>query len=338
MADYIEKSILRKMIYMAYCIAVNATNNNFGPSNTVMDTKHLELFLRLSDCLHFGQTGEAMHMSASAVSRSLKKIEDEVGQRLLERDNRRVRLTEVGRQFQAYARQALGQWQSFSENVRQAGAGLTGEVSLFCSVTASYSVLSDVLEPFRRRHPDIDIKLRTGDQADAFEHLLNDDDDIAIAARPDRVSSRIQFHTLTHSPLLFIYPTIHCTVENTINTHLHANREIEWQDIPFIISERGLARTRLDQWFRAQGIKPDIYAHVSGHEAIVSMVGLGFGVGVVPELVITNSPLKDKVQVLDVQPPLAPFAVGLSATAQRLENPLVRAFWECAKASYRAEF
>jgi|GEM_PF-6605101 len=43
-------------------------------------------------------------MSASAVSRSIKRIEDEVGRRLLERDNRSVRLTEAGRNFQIYAR------------------------------------------------------------------------------------------------------------------------------------------------------------------------------------------------------------------------------------------
>ena len=68
------------------------------------------------------------------------------------------------------------------------------------------------------------------------------------------------------------------------------------------------------------------------------MVGLGFGVGVVPELVLANSPLKDRVRVLDVQPPLTPFAVGICALAQRLENPQVRAFWECAKSSYQVEF
>ena len=60
-------------------------------------------------------------------------------------------------------------------------------------------------------------------------------------------------------------------------------------------------------------IKPNIYASVSGHEAIVSMVGLGFGVGLVPELVINNSPLKDKIQILNVEPALQPFAIGLCA-------------------------
>ena len=303
-----------------------------------MDTKELQLFLSLAETLHFGRAGEVMHLSASAVSRTLQRMEEEVGQRLLERDNRSVRLTEAGRQFQVYARQSLGQWQSFTEAMRRDSAELSGEVSLFCSVTAAYSVLSDVLEPFRRRYPDIEIKLRTGDQADAIGHLLEGDDDIVIAARPDKVSSRIQFQTLTHSPLLFIYPAVHCAVESLIHQRQEVGGPLPWRDIPFIVSERGLARTRLDQWFRNQGIKPDIYAQVSGHEAIVSMVGLGFGVGVVPELVITNSPLKDKVQVLDVQPPLTPFAVGLCALQQRLDNPLIKAFWDCARASYRTDF
>lgn len=303
-----------------------------------MDTKELQLFLSLAETLHFGKTGEVMHLSASAVSRSLQKIEQEVGQRLLERDNRSVRLTEVGRQFQVYARQTLGQWQSFIDSVKLDAQGLSGKISVYCSVTAAYSVLSELLDPFRRRYPEIEIKLRTGDQADAISHLLDGTDDIAIAARPDKLSPRIQFQTLTHSPLLFIYPAIHCAVESNIQQSQDKGGVIDWQGIPFIVSEHGLARTRTDQWFKRLGVKPDIYAQVSGHEAIVSMVALGFGVGVVPELVLVNSPLKDKVQVLDVQPSLTPFAVGLSALAQRLENPLVRAFWDCAKASYRADF
>lgn len=303
-----------------------------------MDTRDLQLFLSLSETLHFGQTGEALHMSASAVSRNIKKIEEEVGQRLLERDNRSVRLTEVGRQFQVYARQSLGQWQSFSESIRQDTRRLSGEVSVYCSVTAASSILSEVLETFRRRYPDIEIKLRTGDQADAIDHILTGDNDVAIAARPDKLPAKIFFQTLVHSPLLFIYPAIHCAVESTIHQHQEQQLNMPWEQIPFVVAERGVGRTRVDQWFRTQGVKPNIYAQVSGNEALVSMVGLGFGVGVVPELVLSNSPLKEKVQVLDVQPPLTPFAVGLSTLAQRLENPLVKAFWECAKASYRAEF
>ena len=105
-----------------------------------------------------------------------------------------------------------------------------------------------------------------------------------------------------------------------------------------IISERGLARLRVDAWYRAQNLKPNIYAQVSGHEAIVSMVGLGLGIGVVPELVLANSPQRENITIIEVEPLLAPFVVGLCATTQRLENPLVKAFWDTARASYPAEF
>lgn len=303
-----------------------------------MDTKDLQLFLTLSECLHFGRAGEALHMSASAVSRSIKRIESELGHRLLERDNRSVRLTDAGRQFQQYARQALAQWLTFNDEMSGDAERLSGEVSVYCSVTAVYSVLSEVLEPFRRRYPEIEIKLHTGDHADAISRVLAGDEDIAIAARPDKLSSRLQFQTLAHSPLLFIYPAIHCALESQIQDFIDRLDDMPWGELPFIFSERGVARSRLDHWFRAQGVKPNIYAQVSGNEAIVSMVGLGFGVGLVPELVLVNSPLKDRVRVLDVQPALMPFAVGVCALAQRLENPQVRAFWECAKSSYQTEF
>jgi LysR family positive regulator for ilvC len=68
------------------------------------------------------------------------------------------------------------------------------------------------------------------------------------------------------------------------------------------------------------------------------MVGLGLGVGVVPELVLANSPQRVTVRVLDVQPALAPFVVGLCATSARLDNPLVKAFWDTARSSNPAAF
>lgn len=303
-----------------------------------MDTQQLALFLNLSQTLHFGRTSELMHLSVSAVSRSIKRLEEEVGHQLLVRDSRSVRLTEAGRKFQEFARTSLVQWQLFADSLRQDAEHLSGEVAVFCSVTAVYGVLAGVLEQFRRRYPDIDIKLHTGDQADAIDHVLAGEEDIAITARPDRLPGKLQFQTLTHSPLVFIYPSIHCAATAHIKEALASVREPDWRQLPFIVSERGQARVQLDQWLNQLHVKASIYAQVSGHEAIVSMVALGFGIGVVPELVLSHSPLKDSVQILDVQPPLTPFSVGLCTSRERLKDPLVRAFWECAGASYRPDF
>ena len=94
-----------------------------------------------------------------------------------------------------------------------------------------------------------------------------------------------------------------------------------------ILSEEGLARDRVDRWFRQLGVKPHIYAQVGGNEAIVSMVSLGFGVGVVPKIVLDNSPLAGRTRPLDVQPALAPYEVGLFTQERRQEEPLINAFW-----------
>jgi LysR family positive regulator for ilvC len=69
---------------------------------------------------------------------------------------------------------------------------------------------------------------------------------------------------------------------------------------------------------------------VAGNEAIIAMVSLGCGVGVVPRLVLDKSPLHEKVQVLEVEESLEPFAIGICAMKKSLHHPLVAAFWEVA--------
>jgi len=298
-----------------------------------MDTRELELFVTLAETLHFGQTGERMHLSPSAVSRCIKRMEDELGQRLLERDKRSVRLTDTGAALLLYARQQLGQWRTFVESVQPDYRLLRGEISLYCSVTATYSLLARLLSSFRNRHPAIELKVHTGDYVDAIERALNGSEDLAIAALPERLPKKLRVQTLAQSPLVFMAPAFPCAV-----SELLAEPSWSWDQVPLILSERGLARQQVDGWCRARGVKPNIYAQVSGHEAIVSMVGLGLGVGVAPELVLVNSPQREMIRILDVQPLLAPFTVGLCAAAQRLDNPLVRAFWDSARTSYPADF
>jgi len=298
-----------------------------------VDTRELELFVVLAETLHFGRTGERMHLSPSAISRTVRRMEDEVGQRLLERDKRSVQLTAAGAALLAYARQQLAQWRGFVDSLQPHYQLLHGEISLYCSVTAAYSLLASLLSTFRSRYPAIELKLHTGDQADAIERVIGGDEDLAIAALPDKVSKKLRVHTLAESPLVFIAPAAPCAVAEQI-----AEEFPVWEEIPLIVSERGLARLRVDAWYRAQGLRPNIYAQVSGHEAIVSMVGLGLGIGVVPELVLANSPQRESIEVVDVQPALTPFVVGLCATSQRLDNPLVKAFWDTACASYPAAF
>ena len=293
-----------------------------------MDVRLLKQFINLAQSLHFGRASEASHVSPSALSRSIQRLEGELGVVLFERNNRSVSLTHAGNHFLSYARDSLGEWDTIRNIMMEETGELHGEVSMYCSVTASYSFLFEILTRFRQDHPRIEIKLHTGDPEDAITRILSGQEDIAIGARPEKLPTGLAFKLIAVSPLIFI--AAKDPNQQTRKTVLQADAN-KLAANPMILPERGLARTRVDEWFRALDAQANIYAQVAGNEAIVSMVSLGFGVGVVPQIVLDNSPLADTVQVLDVQPGLAAYEVGLFTLEKKLGSPIINAIWSQLK-------
>ncbi|WP_110669097.1 HTH-type transcriptional activator IlvY [Salinicola halophilus] len=289
-----------------------------------MDYRPLTYFLALAENLHFGRASDACHISPSTLSRSIRQLEESLGVTLFERDNRHVALTRQGQRFHTYARETLEQWQSMQRTLMEETRELVGEISIYCSVTASYSFLYQLLSEFRQRHPRIEIKLHTGDPADAIARVQSENEDIAITARPRNLPDTLAFKPLTTSPLVFIAPR---DGGDWLPSTPQTPTPEQWRGVPMILSEAGLSRDHADTWFRALGISPTIYAQVAGNEAIVSMVALGFGVGIVPRIVLDNSPLNDRVSVLPVKPELPHYDVGLCVLKRRVKSALIEALW-----------
>lgn len=299
-----------------------------------MDIRAYKVFLSLAQTLHFGRTASLNDLSASAVSRHLQRLEAHVGQVLLERDNRQVQLTPAGRHFLEYARKAIDDWQQMRADLDASSATLSGEVSVFGSVTASYSMLSQILPAMRDAHPGIEIKLRTGDQAEAMDRVVDGLEDSAIIAVPDKLPKKLACLPLRRTPLVLIGPNIPSALSRTLDQIQHSGTQPDWSKLPIVLAERGLARTRFLERMKQLKCEPPIYAHVAGHEAVVSMVSLGFGIAVVPSLVIEHSPIRDTIRILPYMKDLAPFELGLCAHEERLGDPLLKAFWNCAEDSY----
>jgi LysR family positive regulator for ilvC len=289
-----------------------------------MDQKSLTMFMHLSHSLHFGKTAQAFHMSPSTLSRAIQRLEQEVGSELLLRDNRSVSLTVAGKKFQYYAKQQAEQWQVFKKSLDDTQQALTGRLSIYCSVTAAYSHLPPLLERFRQQHPLVEIMLTTGDAADALEQVQNKSVDFAIAANPENLPRSVYFQHLATIPLAVIAPTMNCIVQQQLN-----EKVLAWSEIPFILPEYGPARKRFELWYRKkQQGKANIYATVSGHEALVSMVALGCGVGIVPQVVVENSPVKERVHYLENVGEIEPFNLGICCLNQSKSQPLTKAFFD----------
>jgi LysR family positive regulator for ilvC len=281
--------------------------------------------LTLADLLHFGRASQVCNLSPSALTRTIQRLEDQVEQPLFLRDNRSVTLSVAGEQFRGYARQAVQQWQGFRAALKDEQA-VAGTLSIYASITAVYSLLPLLLEAYRRAYPQVQLELHTGAAEQAVAQVQAGEIDLAVAALPDRNRSQIEFLPITTTELLFIAPQLS---EDLIA--VTSNDSLDLSTTPLVLPQAGLSRRRLDKWLKKYRITPNISSEVSGNEAIIPMVRLGCGVGVVPQLVLERSPFRDEVTILQNAPRLEPYVVGLCSSKRNLQRPSVQAFWRLAE-------
>ena len=289
-----------------------------------MNIHELNNFLTLVETLHFGQASRACNLSPSALTRSIQRLEGEIGQPLFTRDNRNVALTPAGERMKTYALRTRSEWKTLQEELKDEPT-ISGTLSIYASITAVYSLLPDLLESYRAANPQVQIELNTGAAEQAVDQVLAGEIDLAVAALPDRPAARIEFMALAEIPLVFIAP-----VSGEFSYPPHKGKQLDLSKAPLVLPRSGLSRTRLDKWLKGKAIQPDIRSEVSGNEALIAMVRLGCGIGIVPQLVLERSPFRDEVQVLKNAPQLEPYSVGLCAAKRSLTRPAVRALWDLA--------
>lgn len=290
-----------------------------------MDIRELEIFLAVAEQLHFGRASQACNLSPSALTRTIQRMEEQLEQPLFLRDNRTVTLSPAGERLKTYARSSIQEWRIFRSSIKNEQA-VTGTLSIYASITAVYGLLPQLLESYRGSYPDVQLELRTGAAEQAVTQVQSGEIDLAVAALPDRQRSSIEFLPMVTIPLIFIAPKppgSATTPEKGVSLDLSRT--------PLVLPQTGVSRRRIDHWLKEHRIIPNITSEVSGNEAIIAMVRLGCGVGIVPQLVLERSPFRDEISIVAKAPKLDPYVVGLCSSKRSLQRPSVRAFWELAE-------
>jgi LysR family positive regulator for ilvC len=279
-------------------------------------------FLELARTLHFGRAARACHVSPSALTRSIQRLEIQLGEPLFDRSHHQVALTPAGERFRHHALAVLEEWQRYDGERADRRGSLVGTLHLYCTVTAAQSVVPEVLGDLRRRHPGIRVELATGYVSDAIDQLRGGHIDASIAALPERLPAGIASRHLGTTPVVFVGPRADGPVRDAID-----RRRIDWSEVPLVLPAHGVVRDHVDDWLERRAVRPTIYAEIEGHEAILSLVALGYGVGVVPKLVLDKSALRNRVAALTVRPTLPDLRIALCVRERSLTNPLVAALW-----------
>ncbi len=251
-----------------------------------MDFFELSAFQILSQTLHFARTAEKVHLSPSALSRLISRLEIETGKKLLERDNRGVSLTEDGKAFAAFAQKCLEEKEDLTVQFSSKKDTVSGTLKVYASVTACYSIMPPFLKNLSEKYPDIHFAIETGDPAIAPQAVRDGRADLAVAAIPEGGFAGFETFPMRRTPLVFAaqtggpYEKVTGSPQDIVSS------------VPLILPKTGLARERFDLWITSRNVKPVIAAETEGNEAIMALVQLGLGIGLVPHIVLTNGPYK----------------------------------------------
>ena len=299
-----------------------------------MDEKQLQVFLSVCATRNFTRTAADLHMSVSAVSRAVARLEEDLGRGLFDRDRRGIRPTSAAQRLRPWAENTIAGWRALRQGFRDDGA-VAGELRIYCSVTASRRLLSPLLRAYRSAHPAVDVRLQTGDQADGLEQVRSGRADVAMIAAPAEVPASIAFRAVETSPLMLCLPAGRETAPGLQRTVADGGRaaaaapDADLAGLAWILPERGVTREITDRWLRERfDGEPPVYARVAGHEAIAAMVALGLGIGIVPRLVVDASGLAGELELRSV-PDLPAITIGLCARSGRVADPVVEALFDC---------
>ena len=250
---------------------------------------------------------QSLSISQSAVTESIKDLEDDLGVKLFDRHSRGLHITHRGHQFLRHATLILAQVAGARGVFEDGGQTAQGRLHLgLTSLVAGY-VISDLLAKYKRANPKVEISA-IEESGEYLEHLLiGGEMDVAVMMT-SKMAKRSALHaeTLAVSPYRLWMPIGHrLASQSSISL-------ADLKDEPLImlnIDEMELETVKL---LSALGTRPKVAFSTRSVEAVRSLVATGAGVALLPDLVYRPWSLEgDKIEARDVSGALPVVQVGL---------------------------
>lgn len=269
-----------------------------------MDQNQLRAFLKVAELHSFTQAAEALYFSQPAVTQQIQALEREVGERLFERQGRRVTLTPAGEAFYPFVSRALGLLEEGQAAVSDVQTGLAGRVTLAAGPTTTTFTLPPVLAAFRQACPRVQLIVQTGTSREVTERVVDGRADVGIVTtlyeREELVST-----PLFRDEILFVVQGGHPLATRAPGDGGRAAAALVAE--PFILFPRGTGfRAYVEQWFAARGLAPRVTMELDSVEAVKALVEAGLGAAAIPAVALREELASGRLAPVPVrgEPPL----------------------------------
>jgi LysR family transcriptional regulator, hydrogen peroxide-inducible genes activator len=247
-----------------------------------MELDQLRYFCAIVDTGGFSRAARRIHISQPSLSQQIRKLEDELGARLFDRLGRSVRLTDVGRAFLPRARGVLRELEAARGDVLERKASIGGTISVGVIPTIAPYFLPPLLTSFSRLHREARVTVLEEITPLLLEKLKAGELDVVIVALPLPARGH-EFETvaLLTEKLYAVLPNRHPLVREAKLSLADLSEE------PFLLLRDGhcFRDTAVAACKRAH-LNPRVVFESGQFSSILSMVGAGQGVSVVPEMAL----------------------------------------------------
>lgn len=242
-----------------------------------MELRHLQHFVAVAEDQHFTRAAERLMVSQSGLSSSIRALERELQAPLFVRTTRRVTLTEAGRALLGEAERVLAQVRAAHDAVAAVQGLLRGTLSLGTEQCIAGVHVAKLLTAFRRRHPDVEIRLRQAGSGALAEEVAAGRLDLAFGVKTQPDGDQLRSVPLTSEPMTVLCHPSH---------HLAASAVVTPEELggePFVDFHPDWGPRRItDAAFAAAGVRRTVTLEVSDVHSLLELVDEGLGIAVVP--------------------------------------------------------
>jgi DNA-binding transcriptional LysR family regulator len=246
-----------------------------------MDLRQLKVFLEITDSEGFTRAAEKLHIAQSALSTSIRKLEEELGVVLFNRGERKVSLTAEGEVLAAHAREILQGVVKARQEIEDLRGLLKGEVKVGLTPMLSSFFFPKIISAFKRRHPGLQISI-CGDSAWNIQRMVESGEiDMGIIA--GTIPGELDYHHLVREEV------IACVYRN----HPYAGaKKLPLRILlnqPLIHFKEGYhLREMVDELARKEGISPVVMAESNLFTLVRSLVKEELGLAFLLKMAISR--------------------------------------------------
>lgn len=241
-----------------------------------IDTRQLRAFLTVAECGSFTRAAGRLHLSQPALTVQIRRLEEQLGLRLFDRNTRSVALTGAGAELVPRLARILADLDGALSDARDLTALRRGVVRLAVLPSFASGILPEIIAAFRDERPQIDFLLRDVIASGVERLLLDGEVDIGLMGGPiGHPDIEIAFRSRDHMHAVF--PAGH-PLERVRSLGL-----AELARFPLILMDAATSVRRVvDTAFAGAGIAPLRSAEVIYMTTAVGMVRAGLGVAILP--------------------------------------------------------